>query len=634
MENKNLENENVTTVEETPDVVAVEDTEAVNAIVEAATEEEITETGSAAEENAAETDISADEASAAPVKDLEKSNKKEKSSNMDCNDSKPAKKKFAFTGLLAVILICAILWVAYSGIFANKYPTIYNTSKVSALYIKDNSIKYHKASGKTDVVTTAKAADPASGLSSAAILEGTSLRSPDGSAVFFYENFNTSTYSGDLCVSYNNGKKILIDTGVSSGLLVSSTGKVVLYAKTGVNEEGTSSISLYSYKKNGKPQLITDNYAPNIYPMLSYSAKYLAFASPDAETGTTALYVTKLSAGKPKTTKVAEDVEALHSINDSGYAFFDKTIKKDDGTTGKALSYAAPNKPVTVVAENATVREDCFGQLTRNFAFYVNMPDSAAKFYAGKTNKVPELRFEEENFYLNPDVENKNYIFITIDETDANSLTIHRMKGKKLKTVAEKVSAEGINNVLNSRDYNKITYIRNFDQETYSGEFFISKTSFGIQKETKIADGVSLAIGTPDLKYIAYFTDLDLNTGKGTLNLFNGKKSTVVAENVPYYTVTFSGDNKTLFYMTDLTDDGSKGTLKMAKTNKPSKSVDIDKDVSLVNTYEFLYSARTNGSVYYLKNYDPATGLGDLYFAKKGKNPKLVEEATSGLILE
>lgn len=612
MENKNLENENIATIESNDETSAVEtEIEDTPAQVEEVAEENITAIDNMHENNNVGSDEIANE-----------------------KLTKPAKKKFAFAGLLAIILICSILWVAYSGIFTNKYAMIYNTSKVSALYLKDNSIKYHKPSGKTDVVTTMSATEALSGYTPADVLEGTTLRSPDGSTVFFYENFDPATYAGDLCVSYNNGKKILIDTGVSTGLLTSSNGKVVLFAKNVKKEDGTTALSLYSYKKNGKPQLITDNYAPTIYPMLSYSAKYLAFASPDTETGTTALYVTKLSAFGPKTTKVADDVTELHAVNDSGYAFFNKTIQKEDGTTGTALSYAAANKPVTVVAENATVREDCIGQLTNNFAFYVNAPDSNAKFYASKTNKVPELLFEEENFYLNPDVENKNYIFITINKEDANLLTIHRMNGSKLKTVAENVSAEGINNVLNSRDYNKITYIRNFDSETYSGEFFMSKTLFGIKSEVKIADGVSLAIGTPDLKNIAYFTNLDLNTGKGTLNIFNGRKSTVVAENVPYYTVTFSGDNKTLFYMTDMSDDGSSGTLKMTKTNNGKNSTVVDTDVSVINTYEFLYSARTNGSVYYLKNYDVTTGLGDLYFAKKGKNPKLVENATSGLILE
>lgn len=612
--NENLENENVATAEpeeitET-EVVTEEVTE--EAAVEDAVVEEIAEEVS--EEAAVELE--------APIADAD---------NESCGCKK---KNFAFAGLLALVLVCAALWAAYSGIFADKYAEIYDTSNMSAVYVVDDNVKAHKSNGKVYDISANINAAALSGQSTKDVVNNTMLRSPDGSAVFYYENYDVTTYTGDLYVRYNDGKAQAIDTGVSAGLMTSADGRVLVYAKITETEEGTSAIALHVYKKNSKPKLLTANYTPSVSPMMSYSAKYLAYAAPDAETGTNALYVTKVSGIGATPVKVADNVTSLYSVNDRGYAFFTQSIQREDGTSVNALCYAAPKKEVTVVAEKASVREDCFGQLTNRFAYYTHTDDDTAQFYISKVGKAPELLFEDSDFYLNPDVENNKHIFITIDSENPDMLHIQRANGKKVTMVAENTSANGLNTVLNSRDYNKITYMRNFNEETYSGEFFMSKTVLGHKTEIKIADNVSLAIGTPDLDYVAYFTDLDLNTGYGKLHIFDGKKSTLVAENVPYYTVSFSGDDKMLFYLTDCSEDRTSATLNMTKTAKPQKSVVIDTEISTVNTYEFLYTTRTNGSVYYYKNYDATTGRGDLYFAKKGKNPKLVESSISGLILE
>ncbi len=550
--------------------------------------------------------------------------------NSDATENEPKSKqgkRFAFAGLLAIILVCTTLWVAYSGIFTNKYAEIYDTSNMAALYIKDDAVFLHRNNGKIQKVSDATSAN---GYSAADIINGTMLRSPDGNAIFFYENFDTATYTGDLCAMYNNKNKVLVDTSVSAGLMCSADGKILIFAKRNSDEAA----SLYMYKKGSKPQLLTDNYTPSVSPMLSYSAKYIAYASPDAETGTNSLYIAKLSAFGSKGVKVADDVSTLYSINDNGYAYFAQTTYDEVDNAVSTLCYASRNTAPTPVAEDVTVNENCFAQLSNNFAYYLHTKDGVAQFYAAKVGKEPTLLFEDENFYLNPDVENKNYIFITIDKEDQNMLDISRINGKKLSTVAENTSANGLNNVLNSRDFNKITFMRNYDDATYSGEFFISKTFLGFKKETKIADNVSLAIGTPDLEYIAYFTDLDLTKGVGNLHLYNGKKSEQIAENVPYYSVSFSSDCKKLFYLSNVTDDYKTATLNIISTKNPTKTTIIDNEITPVNIYEFLYAGRTNGSVYYYKNYDATTGKGDLYYAKNGKNPVLVEEDIFGLVLE
>ena len=549
----------------------------------------------------------------------------------DAIPQKAKSKKFAFAGLFALILVCATLWVAYSGFFTNKYAEIYDTSNMAALYLKDNAVFLHRANGKIEKVTDAPSA---TGYSAADIINGTMLRSPDGSTTFFYENYDAATYTGDLYAMYNNKDKTLIDTGVSAGLMCSADGKIVIFAKKSSDEATAQKVSLYMFKKGGKPQMLSDSYTPSISPMLSYNSKYVAYASQDPELGTNALYIAKISAFGSKAVKVADNVSHLYSVNDKGFAYFVQTTYDEVDNATSTLCYASRNTVATPVAENASVREDCFAQFSNNFAYYTHTEDGSAQFYAAKAGKEPTLLFEDTDFYLNPDVENKNYIFITIDKEDENMLHISRINGKKLSTVAENTSANGLNNVLNSRDFNKITFMRNYNDATYSGEFYISKTFLGFKKETKIADNVSLAIGTPDLEYIAYFTDLNLNKGTGTLHLYNGRKSEMVAENVPYYSVSFSSDTKKLFYLSNVTEDYKTATLNMIHTNKPTNTIVVDNEITTVNIYEFLYAARTNGSLYYYKNYDVTTGKGDLYYAKKGKNPVLVESGVAGLVLE
>ncbi len=631
--NENLENESVATVE--PEAATTEESLPEETALETPTESasDTTQTNEASAETTDEV-VQETTESLATENDEASDNPSVLCEEYAAGPCGCKEKKFAFAGLLALIAVCVALWVAYSGIFADKYAEIYDTSHMSAIYVVDDTVKGHKHNGKLYTLSD-KVNDAAlTGIATEDIAINTMLRSPDGGAVFYYENYDPETYTGDLFVNYSDTKGIAIDTGVSSGLLTSADGKVLTYAKVSENEEGNTAIALYLYKKNGTPKLLTENYTPSISPMMSYSAKYLAFVAPDAESGTNALYIAKTSGFSAEPVKVAENVNALYSVNDKGYAFFSQMTEGEDAKTNNHLCYAAPGKALVKVAPNASVRQDCFGQFSNKFAYYTHTEEGKAQFYVSSVGKTPDMLFENSDFYLNPDVENKKYIFITIDEADSNLLHIQRVNGKKNTMIAENTSANGLNNVLNSRDYNRITYIRNFNEETYSGEFFMSKTFLGMTKEIKIADDVSLAIGTPDLKYLAYFTNLDLNTGLGKLHLFDGKKSTMIAENVPYYSVSFSGDDKTLFYLSNCSDTYTTADLNMVKTASPKKSIVIDTEISTINTYEFLYTTRTNGSVYYFKNYDNATGIGDLYFAKKGKNPTLVENKVSGLVFE
>ena len=620
--NENLENENVAEVEieETAEAVTEEETTAAEEIEEI-TEEAVEAAEEVIEEAVASEEISGEEA-VEPI-----------SEEATEDAPKKCKKAFGFTGLIALILVCAFLWVMYSGIFAPKYAPSYDNSDMSALYILGDELKARKDNGKIYTVyknTTEVSAE--GGYSAEMILEGTSLRSPNGEALYFYENFDLATFSGDLYVSYNDKAKEKIDTGVSTGLMCSADGRVALYPKLNQESE-TPSIAFYLYRKGKAPVLLADNTSMAVAPILSQTAKYIAYCVDNAETQKTDLYVVKSTDKNLKPVKLAEGVSAVHAVKDNGYVFYTVSAAGEDAAAAtKTVYYASAKKGAVKVADNAIISEKYIAQQTNNFGYLISKEDGTVDFFVGKIGKAAEKIYSGTNLMLNPDIENNHYIFITPQQEDANLLDITTMFGKKAVPVGEGASRAGINYIRNSRDFKKMCYMKNYTEETMSGELYYAENKFGSVKPVKVADGVNLAAGSEDMEYIVYFTNIDLQTGVGAMHVFDGKKSKKIADNVAYF--SFTDDDKKIYYLTNCSEDFTKATLNIASLKNPSKKMVVDKEISLPSSTGFLYSDRDDGSVYYMKNYDASAQKGDLYFAKNGKTGTLVEKGVSKLILE
>ncbi len=547
-------------------------------------------------------------------------------------DGKHTNKIFAFAGLLALIVMCLGLWLAYSGIFAPKYAPTYDNSKNTAYFVQNDAVMGYKDNGDTYKVFENTTIGEA-GFTFLDFANGASMRSPNGEAFFFYENFNAETFSGDLYVRYKDKEKIKIDTDVSIGSICSSDGKIILYPKLNViEEEKRSEVDFYVYRKGKAPQLLQKNVSQTIMPVFSQSAAYIAYGVDNAKTQKTELYVVKSSDRKLKPKKVSNSVARIYAVKDNGYVFFNDVLTTEDGTQKNALYYASAKKGSVKVSEDAIAAETFIGQFTNNFAYYTSTPDGKTEFNLGKIGKKPKSVFSAEsqlNFKL--DAENENFLFVLPNENNTELLDFHVVRGNKHEIIATESDAIALNYSKTSRDYKKMIYFKNFNSDNYYGELYITEKKFGLTKTKKIADKVGYAMASEDLDYILYFTDIDISTGIGTMHIYNGRKSTKVSEKVMY--AEFDKKDKKLFYLTDASANFETATLNVINTNRPTKNLVIDKEISLANT-ELLFSSRNDGSVYYIKNYDAQTGKGDLCFAKNNKTGNVIAKGVSQLIFE
>ena len=103
-----------------------------------------------------------------------------------------------------------------------------------------------------------------------------------------------------------------------------------------------------------------------------------------------------------------------------------------------------------------------------------------------------------------------------------------------------------------SYDFKTIYYMNEYDQATSTGKLHVRKESlFGGVKDEIIAEGVSSFTATKDGKAIVYMTNVNAETGLGTLTAYvNGKTSCWAKTSLlPHIS---SQNGKTVTYVGDL----------------------------------------------------------------------------------
>ena len=629
--NENLENENVAEVEieETAEAVSEEETTAAEE-VEEITEEAVEAAEEVIEEAVALEEISGEEA-VEPI-----------SEEATEDAPKKCKKAFGFAGLIALILVCAFLWVMYSGIFAPKYAPTYDNSELTCYYIKDNEVKGRKDNGDVyTVFTDSTIASEADALNLAqSFMEETTFRSADGTAIYFYENFDTSKFTGDLYVIYKDKAKIKIDSDVAFGAtFVSPNGKSIIYAKTTMNEDGMGikNVAFYLYRKGKTPVLIYENVSMNVAPVLSQSGEYFAYCVDNAETQMSEVYTVRTTDITPKSKKVADNATTLLSVKDNGYVFY--TVGAMGNTAAESdadLYYASAKKAPVKVADDIATRPDWIGQQTNNFAYCIENEDKDTEYYFGAIGKTPKKRFAATAYATITDVENTNALFFVRHADDTTKFDLTAMYGKKLLPIDNDINSQTL--FERSRDHKKMFYFKNYDEKLYTGDLFFTEVKFGKVNTKLVSQNVFNVFPSKDGDYVAYFANVDSTSISSALSIFDGKNSKKVADNVFFTNIYYTDNDTKIFYMADCTLDQQTGlltgTLKMSNTKNPNKTKIIDKDVTVHLTTGLGFSVRDDGSVYYMKNYDASAQKGDLYFAKNGKTGTLVEKGVSKLILE
>ena len=535
----------------------------------------------------------------------------------------PPKKRpfiFAFSGLIALALICVAMWLLFTGVFAPKYEIATDRSKFDVLYVKDDSIYAKPVSGDTRQFSGGLSADAASPVTR---YDDKILQSEDGKTTYFLEGYNEQTLQGSLYVSYNNRDKVLIAEGVAQGMKISPDGKSVMYI-TNMNYE-TSIGELYLYKKGGTPELIANKGIYNGY-LFSDSSKSVAYLeNVNEETGLSELYFRPIGGEATLVDQEVLDAAKLSSKNEIIYL-------KNYSTQTQVADLYCWSKGGQPELMTSGISASSFAMSSFSAkAVYFKTPDQASLDLAIKNPGQPEETVMSNIMGLfDYDIENSNYLIAKAPE-GADATQNPNMFLKKNNREAVEVGT----NILSSShgraslDFNTIAYIDEYDQTTNAGKLHLYTSKwFGLMKGDKVvAENVYLFTMTPDGKTIAYMTAPD-EEGKASLYTYKNGKIKHIADGITNRDFYLSQNGKTVIYMSDINTETNCGNLYSISTSGGGEATLIDSDV-----YNSFYS-RSDKNAIYPKNFNEQAGTVDLYMWKGKGTPELIDTGVSNLLFE
>lgn len=537
--------------------------------------------------------------------------------------SAPAKKSklFAFSGLIALVVICIGLWFAFTGVLAPKYDIPVDRSKFAVSYIKDYSLYQKPVSGQTTKVSETLVADTASSFGAYSYI---TKQSEDGKVTYFLESFDTTTFSGTLYVTYDNKTKTKIADDVVQGFVVSQNGETVVYMSA--IDPTTATGQLYYYTKNLEPQLIADCGVYQGY-MVSSNGKMVAYLDyVDISTGIGEYYIVKT--GSPRV-KVDSEVISGLKISDDGKALYLKNANEDTYTYD--LYTVSQNKEPKFISSGVTENYVMPSEFSDKVAYVTVDEEQVYNFSSTKGDNEPSVILDDLMGFFAVDVENENYLLAKTGAREDASAGMPDMLLKRGNSEPVTVAMNMLSpqHAAASYDFKTIYYIGDYDDTTSTGTLYVRKEGFfGNASVDVIAQGVSSIKATKNGKAIAYITDIDASTGMGTLNVYKDGSSKVVAENILPSLVKLSDNGKAVAYIGDLDMDTYIGNLYTASTTGNSGSNVIDEQV-----YASFYS-RGDKSVVYMKNYNSENSTADLYMWKGNGAAELVDTGISTVLFE
>ncbi len=594
--------------EETIEEVVSEEKEAIETV----------ETKEVAEEDIAETE---EEVISEDIAEDEEADEVELVEEVSCEKctSKNKSKLIAFSGLIALIIIAIGLWAAFTGIFAPEYDIPVDRSKYAVSYIKDFSLYQ-----KPDFGSVAKVSEPLVADTSASFAGYSNImkQSKDGKILYFLENYDQTTFSGTLYVTYNGKNKTKIDEGVLQDFIISENGKTVVYMKD--FDISTSMGSLHYYTKGTSSQIISNSSMYGKF-LISRNGKAITYADNiDQSTGAFDLCVAKV--GK-EPIKVDESVYSAINISDKGEVLYLKTI--DEATYTCELYRASYKKAPEFISAGVADGYVLASKFSNKFGYVATDEEEKYNFYVNSGNSKSKLVMSDLMGFFRVDIENEKYLLAKIgdDSTSVNpDMFLQKGNGD-----AKKIAQDFPNPQYASAsyDFKTIYYLNDIDEETNTGKLHIRKEYiFGFAKDEIIAEGVTSFVASPDGKAALYTTATDVETNTSTLNAYSKGKSKVIAENVYAGTYRISQNGKKVIYIGDMNTENYTGTLYITSTTGSAAPKAIDTEV-----FASFY-ARSEKSVIYHKNIDSETDTAELYIWKGRGTPEKIDTGVATVMFE
>lgn len=536
-------------------------------------------------------------------------------------EKKSTSKVAAFSGLIALIAVCLVMWFAYTGIFAPKYDTEVDRSKFPITYVKDAALYQKKVSGQSVQVSDSLISDPESGFSS---YNYTVKQSENGKVTYFLENFSTETFAGTLYATYNNKDKVKIADNVVQGYIISDDGKTVVYMAD--IDVDTAVGPLFCYTKGGEPQQIANTALYQTFA-ISPNGKYISFVENyNEETYTGEYYIVKIGSSP---VKIDDEVVSGAAVSNKGETLYLKNLNEDSYTCD--LYIASASKEPTFISSGVSENYVIASEFSNKAAFVTMDENQVYNFYSTKGGSEPKIVLDDIMGFFSVDVENDTYLIAKMAEgadpsTEGPNMLLKK-KNKQPVTIAKGLYTP--QHASASYDFKTIYYLNNYDSDSGTGTLNVRKEGiFGMSKTDVIAEGVSAFRATRDGKAAVYITNANSENNTGTINAYVNNKSKVIAENVSTSAYKLSQNSKSILYISDINTETYIGNLYCASTTGSSEPKVIDSDV-----YASFYS-RSDKNAIYFKNPNTDNATYDLYIWKGRGTPEQIDTGISMVLFE
>lgn len=449
--------------------------------------------------------------------------------------------------------------------------------------------------------------------------------SDDGSKVYFLENVNMNTRSGNL-VYYVNGKKKsreVLAQNVYYDIVVGKDGSSVLYVKNADENGAHGELCYWTPGKKSEVSVEMDISAGNFkLSQDCLSATYIKNFNPTAYSGD--LCFVSFAEGAEMTKRVDEKVAFVFGTTPKSKIYF--YAKNYDAETGTYDLYIQSDAEGPKMLAEKGLNAPVISQKTETAFVYSNYNKnfqalSCVDLATGANTKLSE----EVTEIIKVRIDDGAVIYSKAYETDKADYYFVNAKSPNPQTVATAVNIKAIKDKNNvsfdaSDDFSRIAYIGGFDTETNRGALYtLSVINDYAGSEMRISDDAYSCDVSSDGAVIRFASGYNKDNNTVSLVSYSNSNTLGLSDGVAVGAFTFDKLGEYAIYAKEVNTENIVG--KIESVNSKGKIKSIDDQVSA-------YGLQKSGTVLLLKkSFDGTNEVTTLYKTKlKGGRPKMFAE--------
>ncbi len=525
-----------------------------------------------------------------------------------------------FFGVCAVAAIALVIGGVrlFGGLFGGE-----STVVLPSYFVKENSLLQY-SNGTTAVLT--EQLYLAEQVAEASV--GTALAKPaeNGTYIYFFENFDRGSKSGDLMVSSikKPSNKTKIASAVSDNILISDDGKSVLFIQNGNPDGNMGTLQYWSQGMQEIWKIASDMDGGNfIFSQNGKQALYIEKFNTTTHMGDLYLMDLRKDAERQRIdTDVCSifgtDVSGKYFVYGQNYNAADKSCDIYVKTIESEKHRVADHTALPPVISERDTKMYAYGALdgSAHNLYRVDLKNNKSEKIASGVTAITAISADETQvvFYKSYNTGYADYYIYT--------------EGKEPVKVADNVNsfAKTSHSIIPqfaiSKDFSQIAYISGFDPAKERGALYVCRYRKGkpVQDSRKITDEAYSCAVSEDGKFVWYAADYSVGRKVTDLYLYNRTESVKVADEILAEQFSFGTVGNTIVYLTDFNEESGCGRLNVANTKL--EKVQVADDAAA-------FSLKENDDIIFLKEYNQTAQIFDLYFAKA--NGSLVNRVDTGI---